>query len=141
MTMMMEALPFGSGESVERVITGMIDHENRVDSKIVYYATKLSRKRKVIADRAIGENTELPAVVRDMLPVEFRAGHPVWLTAGLSEDLFVSLVAYAMRNSVCDVPAGVHGGYVGPWCDCQRRKWAREWAREIAMQSAGVELD
>lgn len=141
MTMMMEALPFGSGESVERVITGMIDHENRVDSKIVYYDTKLSRKHKIVADRAIGENTDLPAVVRDMLPVEFRTGYPVWLTAGLSEDLFVSLVAYAMRASVCDVPAHVHGGFVGKVCDCKLRTEARQWARDIAMQSAGVELD
>jgi hypothetical protein len=141
MTAVMErVLPFGSGEATEQVLTGMVEHENQVDSKIVYYVTRLTRRRKVVAGRAIAENADLPAVVRDVLPVEFRAGEPVWLTAGLSEDLFVSLVAYAMRKSVCDVVADVHGGYVGKTCDCKLRREAREWAREIAMQSAGVEL-
>lgn len=141
MTTMIEspALEIGSDKATETVLSAMIDHENAVGNGIVYYG-RATRKSATVAHRAIGENLELGDTVREAVPCEFRAGQDFWLGAELSGVLFESLCRYAMRERVCDVVADVHGGYVGVWCDCKLRDYARSWASGIAERTAGVAL-
>jgi hypothetical protein len=129
----LETMPFGTDESVTRVLAAMIDHENTDPGAVLYGCTNWTGA--ITAYYALRD-----AEREDVGNRAFRFPGTYFLDAEWSAVLFEALTDYAQAESVCDVRPGNHCGYAGDVCDCMRREHAWSWVASIAEIAAGIEL-